>query len=92
MLRKIKTLFFPSELLESDKLHLFLISGGTRIDDNKYVESIETPTELIFYTEKQMYNISTYLFINMNSSVYFDIKRYLHFKNNSYDVNIDFFL
>ena len=26
-----------SEILESDKLHLFLLSDDTRIDDNKYL-------------------------------------------------------
>ena len=25
-----------SEIIESDKLHLFLLSDGTRIDDNEY--------------------------------------------------------
>ena len=25
------------EIIETDKLHLFLLSGGTRIDDNEYL-------------------------------------------------------
>ena len=33
-----------SEILESDKLHLFLLSEGTRINDNEYLESLETGT------------------------------------------------
>ena len=33
-----------SETLESDKLHLFLLSEGTRINDNEYLESLETGT------------------------------------------------
>ena len=28
-----------SEITESNKLHLFLFSGGTRFDDNKYVKA-----------------------------------------------------
>ena len=27
-----------SEIIESDKLHLFLLSDGTRIDDKEYLE------------------------------------------------------
>ena len=27
-----------SEIIESDKLHLFLLSDGIRIDDNEYLE------------------------------------------------------
>ena len=38
--KKIDNLFcMAGALLESDKLHLFLLSDGTRIDDNKYLES-----------------------------------------------------
>ena len=33
-----------SEILESDTLHLFLLSEETGIDDNKYLESLETAT------------------------------------------------
>ena len=36
-----------SEILEADKLHLFLLSDGTRIDNNKYLSSLENSTELI---------------------------------------------
>ena len=27
-----------SEIIETDRLHLFLLSDGTRIDDNEYLE------------------------------------------------------
>ena len=36
-----------SEIVEADRLHLFLLSDGTRIDDNKYLASLENGTELI---------------------------------------------
>ena len=33
-----------SEIIEADRLHLFLLSDGTRIDDNEYLESLENGT------------------------------------------------
>ena len=30
-----------SEIIEADSSHLFLLSDGTRIDDNKYLEGLE---------------------------------------------------
>ena len=68
--------------MASDTLHLFLLSNGTRIDDNKYLQSLETATELIVCTEEQIQKLL----------IYFDIKRYLHFKDISYPLNIDYFL
>ena len=40
LLCKMEEIFFctASELIESDKLHLFLLSGGTP-DDDEYLES-----------------------------------------------------
>ena len=70
------------KIIGSDKLYLFLLSDGTRIDNNEYLESLETDTELIVYTEEQIQKLS----------IYFDIKRYLNFKNISYPLNIDYFL
>ena len=35
-----------SEIIEADRLHLFLLSDGTRIDDNEYLESLENGREL----------------------------------------------
>ena len=52
------------EILESDKLYLFLPSGGTCIDDRVYLENLETAADLIICTEEQMQNLS----------IYFDIK------------------
>ena len=43
-----------SEIIKADKLHVFLLSDGTRIDDNEYLESLENGTELIVYTEEQI--------------------------------------
>ena len=39
-----------TKVTEADTLHLFLISDGTRIDENEYLESLETATELIVCT------------------------------------------
>ena len=33
-----------SKIIEADRLHLFLLSDGTRIDDNEYLESLENGT------------------------------------------------
>ena len=38
-----------SKITEADRFHLFLLSDGTRIDDNEYLESLEYGTELIVY-------------------------------------------
>ena len=63
-----------NELLESDTLHLFLLSDVTQINGNQYLESIETATELIVCTEEQMHKLC----------IHFGINRYLQFKNISY--------
>ena len=66
-----------SEIIEADRLPLFLLSGGTRIDHNKYLESLENSTELIVYTEEQIQKLS----------IYFELKRYLSLKNISYPLD-----
>ena len=66
--------YVASQVIETDKLHLFLLSDGTRIDNNEYLISLENGTELIACTEEQMQKLS----------VYFELKRYLSFKNISY--------
>ena len=71
-----------SEIIEADTLHLFLLSGGTRIDDNEYLESLENGTELIVCTEEQIQKLL----------IYFELKRYLSLKNISYPLDIDYFL
>ena len=71
-----------SEIIEADRLHLFLLSDGTRIDDNEYLSSLENGTELIVCTEEQIQKLL----------IYFELKRYLSFKNISYPLNIDYFL
>ena len=40
-----------SQVIKADRLHLFLLSDGTQIDDNEYLESLENGTELIVCTE-----------------------------------------
>ena len=72
-----------TEIIEADRFHLFLLSDGTRIDDNEYLESLEYGTELIICTEEQIQKLL----------VYFELKRYLSLKNISYDaLDIDYFL
>ena len=70
------------EIIEADNLHLFLLSDGTRIDNNEYLSSLENGTELIVCTEEQIQKLF----------IYFELKRYLNFKNISYPLNIDYFL
>ena len=63
-------------------LHLFLLSDDTRIDDNKYLGSLENGTELIVCVEEQIQKLL----------IYFELERYLSFKNISYPLVIDYFL
>ena len=54
-LKNIDRLFrMVSEMIESDKLHVFLISDCTPIEDNEYLESLETDTELTVCTDEQI--------------------------------------
>ena len=81
--KNINQLFYlASEIIESDKLHLFLLSDGTQIDDNEYLESLENGRESIVCTEEQIQKLS----------VYFELKRYLSIKNISCPLDIDYFL
>ena len=50
-----------SEIIEADRLHLFLLSDGTRIDNNE----LENGAEWIVCTEQQMEKIL----------IYFELKR-----------------
>ena len=71
-----------SEMIGADNLHLFLLFDGTRIDNNEYLSSLENDTELIVCTEEQIQKLM----------VYFELKRYLSFKNISYPLDIDYFM
>ena len=71
-----------SEMIEADRLHLFLLSDGTWIDEDEYLSSLEDATELIVCTEEQIQKLP----------IYFELKRYLNLKNISYALNIDYFL
>ena len=71
-----------SEIIKADRFHLFLLSNGTRIDDNEYLESLENGTELIVCTVEQIQKLS----------IYFELKRYLSLKNTDYPLNIDYFM
>ena len=70
-----------SEIIKADNLHLFLLSDGTRIDNNEYLSSLENSTELIVCTEEQIQKL-----------LCFELKRYLSLKNISHPLNIDYFL
>ena len=69
-----------SEIIKADRLHLLLLSDGTRIDDNEYLSILENGTELIVCTEEQIQKLL----------IYVDLKKYLSLKNIS--LNIDYFL
>ena len=56
-----------SEIIKADRLHLFLLSDGTRIDEDEYLSSLEDGTELIISTEEQIQKLL----------IYFELKRYL---------------
>ena len=75
-------IYMASEIIEANKRHLFLLSDGTRIDNDGYLSSVENGTELIACTEEQMQKLS----------VYFELKRCLRFKNISYPLDIDYVL
>ena len=82
-LKNIGHLFnLASQIIKADRLHLFLLSDGTRIDDNECLESLENGTELIVCTEEQIQKLL----------IYFELKRYLGLKNISHALNIDYFM
>ena len=82
-LKDIDHLFrVASEMIGDDNLHLFLLSEGTRIDNNEYLKSLENDTELIVCTEEQIEKLL----------IYFELKRYLSLKNISHPLDIDYFL
>ena len=49
-----------SEITEADRLHLFLLSDGTRIDNNEYLSSLENDTKLVVCTEEQIRKLLIY--------------------------------
>ena len=49
--KNIDQLFnLANEIIEADRLHLFLLSDVTWIDENEYLSSLENETELIVCT------------------------------------------
>ena len=81
--KEIDHLFdLASKIIEVDRLHLFLLSDGTRIDDNESLSSLENGTELIVCTEEQIQKLS----------IFFASKKYLSFKKISYHLDIEYFL
>ena len=67
-----------SEIMKADRLHLFLLSNGTRIDEDEYLSSLEDGTELIVCTENKSKNCRSIL----------NWKHILSLKNISYPLNI----
>ena len=49
-----------SEIIEANEFLLFLLSDGTRIDDNEYLRSLENGTELIVHIEEQIQKLLIY--------------------------------
>ena len=47
-----------SQITEADRLHLFLLSDGARINEDEYLSSLENGTELIVCTEEQIQKLS----------------------------------
>ena len=78
-MKNIDHLFnLASEINEADKLHLLLLSDGTRIDEDEYLSSLENGTELIVCTEEQIEKLSTY----------FELKRCLSLKSIYYPLKV----
>ena len=71
-----------SQIIKAYRLHLFLLSGCTRNDDNEYIESLENGTELIVCTEEQIQKLW----------IYFELKRYSSLKKISHPLNVDYFI
>ena len=60
--KNIDHLFYLArEIIKADRLHLFLLSDGTRIDDKEYLESLENGTELVVCTEEKSRNCRSIL-------------------------------
>ena len=57
--------------MKVDRFHLFLLSDGTRIDEDEYLSSLEDGTKLIVCTEEQIQKLS----------IYSELKRYLSLKS-----------
>ena len=69
-----------NETIKADNLHLFLFSDGTRTDDFEYLSSLENGTE--FHTEEQIQKLR----------IFFELKRYLSYKNISCPLDIEYFI
>ena len=49
-----------SKVFQSDEPHLFLLSGGTRVDDSEYLQTLKNATKLVVYTKEQIHKLSIY--------------------------------
>ena len=77
--KNINHLFYQtSEIIEADRLHLFLLSDGTRNGEDEYLSSLEDGTKLTDYTEEQIKKLS----------IFFELKRHLSLKNIFYLLDI----
>ena len=67
-MKNIDHLFnMANEIIEADRLHLFLLPDGTQIDDNEYLSSLENGTELIVCTEEQIQKLLIYFELKKNT-------------------------
>ena len=73
--------YLGSQIIKANRLHLFLLSDSTQIDEDEYLSSLEDESELIVCTEEQIQKLS----------IYFELKRYLRLKNISHPLNIIFY-
>ena len=61
-----------SEIIKAVRLHLFLLSDGTRIDDNECLSSLEIGTELIVCTEEQIQKLLIYFELKQENAMRFN--------------------
>ena len=73
-----------SELLKFDKLHPFFISGGTRIDDDEYLKSLETAAELTVCTQGRKFSICFYIDHNTMKPATKTTKAHVCYKSNTF--------
>ena len=63
-LKNVDHLFnMVSEIIEADRLHLFLLSDGTRIDNNEYLESLGNGTELIVCSIVTRKEVTSFVYV-----------------------------
>ena len=71
-----------SEMIDADRLHLFLLFDSSRIDENEYLSSLENSAELIVCKKEPIQKLL----------IYFELKRCLASKTSlAHDILIIFY-